>query len=51
MLLEWGIAGDRCFYVTSKKHEAAAYEIVGESWVIVHIGKNGYGDHWCHNLD
>ncbi|KAG6506752.1 hypothetical protein ZIOFF_032081 [Zingiber officinale] len=38
VLLEWGIAGDRCFYVTSKKHEAAAYEIVGQSWVIVHIG-------------
>ncbi|KAG6503368.1 hypothetical protein ZIOFF_035680 [Zingiber officinale] len=38
VLLEWGIAGDGCFYVTSKKHEAAAYEIVGQSWVIVHIG-------------
>ncbi|WOL17888.1 inositol-tetrakisphosphate 1-kinase 6 isoform X1 [Canna indica] len=38
LLLEWGIAGDSCFYVASQKPEAITYEIQNHNWATVCVG-------------
>ncbi|XP_018676593.2 inositol-tetrakisphosphate 1-kinase 6-like isoform X3 [Musa acuminata AAA Group] len=38
LLLDWGIAGDSCFYVTSKRHDAFTHEIRNQGWLTVCVG-------------
>nr|XP_018676593.1 PREDICTED: inositol-tetrakisphosphate 1-kinase 6 isoform X3 [Musa acuminata subsp. malaccensis] len=38
LLLDWGIAGDSCFYVTSKRHDAFTHEIKNQGWLTVCVG-------------
>ncbi|URD77643.1 Inositol 1, 3, 4-trisphosphate 5/6-kinase [Musa troglodytarum] len=33
LLLDWGIARDNCFYVTSKRHDAFTHEIQNQGWL------------------
>ncbi|URD84382.1 Inositol 1, 3, 4-trisphosphate 5/6-kinase [Musa troglodytarum] len=36
LLLDWGIARDNCFYVTSKRHDAFTHEIQNQGWLTDH---------------
>ncbi|URD77644.1 Inositol 1, 3, 4-trisphosphate 5/6-kinase [Musa troglodytarum] len=38
LLLDWGIARDNCFYVTSKRHDAFTHEIQNQGWLTVCVG-------------
>ncbi|URD77638.1 Inositol 1, 3, 4-trisphosphate 5/6-kinase [Musa troglodytarum] len=35
LLLDWGIARDNCFYVTSKRHDAFTHEIQNQGWLTI----------------